>query len=678
MKLSYNWLKEYVDVKNSAKQVASWLTMAGLEVTSMEQKGKDWVFEIEVTTNRPDWLSIIGVARELSAITGKRLKPPLSIARKTLLPRQKGERPEVVIRDRHLCARYTARIIEGVKVGPSPKWLVDRLASVGLRSINNVVDITNFCLYELGQPLHAFDFETIKDSTIVVRRAKKGERIVTIDGIERKLSENILVIADSKAPVAIAGIMGGKYTEVTDSTRTILLESAYFDPVSVRKGARELGLTTESSYRFERRVDIEAVLYASNRAASLVVELCGGKIGELRDIGVKVGPRRIIKLSIERLRRVLDIEISPVVVKRILLSLGLNVGPAGDVLRVEVPSFRQDIAKEEDLFEEVARIYGYEKIPLRMPALLGHIKRRTHKMDVELATRNFLVGLGMDEIVTYSLISKDRISKIYPYEDVVGLKNPLSSQQEILRPTLIPGMLSVASYNLNRKIEDMQLFEFSKIYKKEGDKGYKEISGLSLLICGCIKGWRGKRQLDFFYLKGILESLFEKLGVLDIEYRSANLSIFVSGAQLELLKDDRRLGVMGLISSEIASMWEIKKEIIIAELDFDILFRYASLERSFTGIPKFLPLHRDISMVVDKSISSSELLKCVKGADQKLINSVELIDVYYGEQIPAGKKSLTVSVEYSCPSRQLTVQEIEPVHNRIKDILITNFGAIIR
>ncbi|MCM8782034.1 MAG: phenylalanine--tRNA ligase subunit beta [Candidatus Omnitrophica bacterium] len=677
MKISYNWLREYVDVKNSPQQVAEWLTMAGLEVTSLEKEGKDTILEIEVTTNRPDWLSVIGVAREISAITGKHLKIP-KVQHKS--PIVRNRQIKVEIQDKILCPRYTARIIEDVHVGPSPQWLKGFLEAVGIRSINNVVDITNFCLIELGQPLHAFDYDKLIGQTIIVRKAKKGERIVTIDKAQRELDSDTLIIADEKRPVAIAGIMGGVETEVSESTKTVLVESAYFDSISIRRAQRKFGLTTDSSYRFERGVDLEGVLFASDRAAGLMAEVCGGKIGILKDVGTKAAKTNYIRLSLDKANKILNLNLPPIAVKRILENLGLKVAGAQKEMRIEVPSFRRDLKNAEDLIEEIARMHGYDKIPTTIPKMVGHVERKAFQRTIEESVREILIAEGLDEVINYSLVSQEDLKILgLGGEDVILIKNPLSKQQEAMRPSLIPCMLNVARFNINRKIEDLSIFELSKVYFASKDKKYKEETALCMLSSGKSKNdWRQKRSVDFFEIKGLVETLFDRLGVTNYEFSNSAQQIFYTENSANILVDKIQVGIIGGVKKTILDNFDIKKEIFLCEIKFEKLLEFINIEKRFAILPKFLSVKRDISLIVEKNIYVKDLFNVIKEAGGDVLKGVELSDEYFGEQIPTGKRGLTFSIEYLDVNKQLTDEQIEETHNKIKQALIGRAGAKIR
>jgi len=671
MKISYNWLKEYVEVKNSVKQVAQWLTMIGLEVTSVEEKDKDAVLEIEVTTNRPDWLSVIGVARELSAVTGKRLKTPKLPNILPVIVREK--QIQVEVHDKLLCPRYTARIIDNVRVGPSPEWLRERLEAIGVRSINNVVDITNFCLFELGQPLHAFDYDKLIGRCVMVRRARKGEKIVTIDRVERELDHHMLVIADEKHPVAVAGVMGGLDTEVSEATtKTVLLESAYFDPISIRRTQRGLGLSSDSSYRFERGVDLEGVLFASDRAARLMAQECGGKIGIVKDVGTKVAKPNVIKLSMNKVNRILNVGLSPLAAKKIMVNLGLRVSGAQEELRVGVPSWRKDLEREEDLIEELARIHGYDKIPTTIPQMVGHTDRIGLSRRIEQRAREVLIAQGLDEVLNYSLIDRKDLKTVQLVDDtaIISIKNPLSSQQEVMRPNLLCGMLKVARHNFNRKVDDVGIFELSNVYIRlaAGDQ-YHEYPHLSILMSG---------GADFFNLKGILEILFEKLGVQGVEFASGGPGIVNAGSAAKIIIQGEEVGFMGEAARDVLAAFDIKQKVYLCEMRFAQCLKYVAVDKRFAGPPKFLPTKRDISLVVEKGVHVKDLLAAIREGGGAILKSAALIDEYFGAQIPAGKRGLTFSLEYLSDERQLTETEIEKAHSSIREALVNRFAASLR
>ena len=681
MRISYNWLRDYVDIKVPPEKLAELLTMAGLCVDAIHKKGDDSILEIEITSNRPDWLSYIGVGREVAALTGKKLKIPYSVQRTAYNVRRNTI--SVKVEDKSLCPRYTARIIRNVKVGESPKWLKDRCESMGLRSVNNVVDIINFCMFETGEPMHAFDLDKLKSQSIIVRRAVKGEKIRTIDGVERSLDEETLVIADDKSSVAIAGLMGGVNTEVSPATKNILLEAAYFDPISIRRTSRRLALSTESSYRFERRVDIEKMGRASDRATQLIVESALAQAGEFIDTGKAVPGKKKISLRLDRLNKIIGVEIPLSRAKAILISLGLKVKSSSkNVLESSVPGFRYDLQNEIDMIEEVARIYGYDNIPETIPPVVETGKRLPFEVVVDKNIRDILVNLGLSEIITYSLLSRKTLRLLAKLSDndVIEIRNPLSNEQEIMRPTLAAGMLNAIGWNINRKMKDLKLFELGKAYFKETDNSFSEKRHLTIAVAGQLyDGWIGRpRMMTLFDLKGILEALFQSMGIKDYCVKESRNNLFSPAACASLEMNADVVGMMGQIEPKVLRSFDIKEAVYAAEIDCGKLLKYISLGKRFKEIQKFPSVRRDISVTVDPNILSAKIISLIKETAGDLLKGAELVDRYGGGQIPIGKVGLTYRLEYRDPNRTLEDSDIQSVHSRVINALENNLGAKLR
>ncbi len=667
MKIPFSWLKDYVELGNTRpEEVAERLTIAGLEVVLIEKIGSDSIFDIEITPNRPDCFNMVGIAREVSAACGKRFKPPKI---KKIKPTFKAK-PTVQIKDKALCPRYTARIIKDVKVGPSPKWLVETLEKMGLRSVNNVVDVTNYCLFELGQPTHAFDYDKLKGK-IIARRASKGEKMLMIDGRERALSPEMLVISDEEKAIALGGVMGSKDTEVTNATTNILFESAYFNPVSVRRTSRGLGLISESSYRFERSVDMGMVPLASDKACSMIMDLCGGKAGPIEDKGKATPKEKKIPLRTDRVEKVLGLKIPTSAIKRILSSLRLGVKLMGkSKMIVNVPSFRQDLAGEIDLIEEVVRIYGYDRLPLTMPKVVGHSERIGHTREVSDIVRNALVSLGVDEVITYSLISKKDLEDVTSFDDkkIVVVKNPLSIEQEIMRPSIIPGILGAASWNLNRGMKAFSIFEVGRIYLKES-RELKEKETLTMAFIG--KG-------GFFDLKGALETLFERLGIAEVSFDTGPLPDYLTGQGASVKFGSKIIGALGKIDKKVLDRCDISSSVVLCEISLQDLLEAARLKKRFHAIPKFPSAKRDISIIVKRGTPYSKVVKVIKEAGGEMVKGLELFDQYVGVQIPQGHKGLSFSVEYRSDDRTLTDMDISTLHAKVSGALLEKLGAKIR
>ncbi len=608
--------------------------------------GGDTVFDVEVTPNRPDWLSVIGIAREVSALTGKPLKLPETSLMEDTEPTKKLASIKVEAPD--LCPRYTARVIRGVKIGPSPAWLKETLEKVGVRSINNVVDATNYVLLECGHPLHAFDYNLLNEHRIVVRRAKKGEQLTVIDGTRHELSPDMLVIADAKRPVALAGIMGGKDSEINDKTTDVLLEGAYFLPSNIRKTSRKLGLTSESSYRFERGTDIEGLVWVSNRAAALIQQLAGGQIARgLVDALAKPIQKRRVKCRFAQVNRLLGIEVPPATVHMVLTALSLPVVAAdANACEVEVPTFRVDLEREADLIEEVCRIYGVEKIPAKMQPATVAVSEFDAKWDALARIRQVLTALGFDEAMNQTLVG----------EGALKLQNPLTTDQHALRPSLVPGLLANLRFNVSRHQYDAKLFEIGRVFAVDG----KESLHLALAAtgrrnpCAWETGARGAK-LDYFDLKGAMEELADDLaapgfGVAEVK-------------QIPLLQ---------------AKKLDLRDAAVVVEMELEPLLTAARGEKQFRQLPKFPAVVRDVALVVTESTTHADILAAIKKNGNKNLEQVELFDIFSGGTIPTGKKSMAYSLTYRASERTLTDAEVNEAHEQLKRQLERMLSCEIR
>lgn len=677
MKIPLSWLKDYVNIGTmKPEDVAERLTVIGLEVVMIEKVAGDSVLDIEITPNRPDCLSVLGIAREVAASMNKKVKGPKIKA----VEAKAKSKPVIEIKDKKLCPRYSGRIIHNVKVSDSPRWVTEKLERMDLRPVNNIVDITNYCLFELGQPTHAFDYDKLVGK-ITVRRAIKGEKIITIDGRERTLEPEMLIIADEEKPVALAGVMGSKDTEVTESTRNILFESAYFDPISVRKTSRRLGLISESSYRFERSVDIAGVIPASDRACNLIIELCGGEAGPITDVGARDPKKVKIYLRPEKLKSLLGIDISDAAIKKALASLGLDVELSGKgTMVVSIPTFRQDLKSEVDLIEEGIRVYGYDKLRSTMPTIVGHPKRIEESRELSNITRDALISLGMDEIITYSLISREDAKLIgeIDEEKTVVIKNPLSIEQEIMRPNLISGILHVVQYNINRGAKEIRMFEIGRAYEKSGKK-FKEEDSLSLAFVGDKGGsWLGKTGLSFFDMKGVLESLFEKLGSEEILFKNEGFPDFLTGEAAAIEIGGEIVGYLGKAKKDLLSKFDIEVDVLISEISLNKLFKKVKLNKKFREIPKYPSAKRDVSIIIGKDVPHHSIVSAMREAGGDLVANIELFDQYFGSQVPQGSRSLSYSIEYRAYDRTLTDFEVNQLQTRVCDALVQKLKATIR
>ena len=684
MKVTYNWLKEFVEIKISPQVLADKLTMAGLEVTSLEEAAGDFIFEIEVTSNRPDCLSVLGIAREVAAITGKKLKWSQVTSHKSQV---KDLRPatcdlrsfSIKIEDKKDCPLYAAKIIKDIKVGPSPSWLMKRLELIGCRSVNNIVDITNYILFERGEPLHAFDLDKLKGNSIFVRRAKPGEKITTIDAEQRMLNPDILVIADAERPVAVAGVMGSKDTEVTEATKNILLEAAAFNPVIVRRGRRNLGIQSESSYRFERGVNLEIVKNASWQAAELIQELAGGKCVLAKSSGLTKTKRKSIVLGLSSANKTLGINIPASKIKKILNSLEFKTKiKTKNHFAVGVPGHRPDVTSEIDLIEEIARIYGYENVPQTLPSVEPQVSVGEPRELVSLI-KNILVGLGLNEVITYSLMDKDllRDFRIDQGSQVIEILNPLSKEQEILRPGLIPSLAACVAYNLNQKQDYINIFEVAKVFSQSKASTHEELR-LGIALCGIksllLEQGLIKDPLGLLHLKGVLEALFARLGVRDYNFNAKD-----NTSAITVYAGGEKIGLMAKLEKSVLDKLDIKnKDVFALELSLDRLLFFINLNKKFSHLAIYPGISRDISLILKEEISVGDILKAIKEEGQPLLKQAAVVDYYKGKQIPPGFKGLTLSCLYRSDERTLTEAEINPVHSLICNLLAERFGAQIR
>lgn len=606
--------------------------------------GADTVFDIEVTPNRPDWLSIIGIGREISALTGNPLKLPEVVVLESGEPVEKLT--SVTVEAPDLCPRYSARVIQGVKIGPSPAWLKRILEKVGLRSVNNVVDATNYVLLECGHPLHAFDYKLLAEQRIVVRRAATGERFIAIDGTQHELTPEMLVIADAKRAVALAGIMGGKDSEINDRTTDVLLESAWFLPSSIRKTSKQCGLSSDSSYRFERGADISQVIWASNRAAQLIQELAGGQIARgIVDTLAKPIEKRRVRCRYAQVNRLLGIEVPPETVKKIFAGLSLNVTTSdANGCEVEIPTFRVDLEREADLIEEVCRIHGVEKIPARMQPAIAAVSRFDGQWNARTRVRQILAALGFHEAQNQTLGEQGDLK----------LQNPLTADQQALRSSLVPGLLTNLRTNVSRHQYDVRLFEIGRVFAVDG----KESLRLALAATGRREphSWEtGVRdtKLDYYDVKGALEELGKALG------DSVNAEIKqITPAQAKKL--------------------DLRDAVHVAEIELDRFLVVEEGERTFRELPKFPAVVRDMALVVEEDVQHGDVLAAIAKNPNKFLERVELFDIYRGSSIPTGKKSMAYSLTFRAPDRTLTDAEINGAHEQLKRSLLQIMKCEIR
>jgi phenylalanyl-tRNA synthetase beta chain len=660
----------------------------------------DVVYDLEITPNRPDLNSVIGIAREISALTGN----PLRIPQLDVKPIEAAgtansvSNPLVNVRldDPVLCPRYVARVIQGAKIGPSPDWLKSMLEKVGIRSINNVVDVTNYVMLEVGQPLHAFDYHLLTPATgaqtptIVVRRAADGDKFTTLDGQERLLTNQMLLIADETKAIALAGVMGGANTEINNQTRDVLLESAYFKPQNIRATSKRLDLRTESSYRFERGADLGITDWASRRAAQLILQTAGGQLAPAAVDAYPQPPRPVeVTLRHVKARELLGIEIPVRQQIESLKRLGLDLVGAehGAFNTFRVPSFRVDLKREVDLIEEVARLYGVDHIPASAPR--GAIGTNAHdQVHDDLAeARRILAGVGLFEAQGQTLISKAHAvastdAKATAEVEVVPLANPLSSDMDVLRPTLLAGLLEALSRNLHHKNEDVTLFEIGRVFQQsQGRTVEQRRLGIALTGRRNPPFWKGDdrdAKFDLYDLKGLLEEFFEQFGIRGLSYRgrSASTSLFLESA--EVVTGQQVLGEFGQVLPTLARQHDLKDAVLLAELNLDLLLSRRNPAKSFKPLPLFPPIRRDVAMLLPDAAAHEAVLSAVKQARPPHLESVDLFDVYRGQNVPPGQKSVAYAFTYRSPERTLTDAEVNAAHQQLVEQLKRELHAVIR
>jgi phenylalanyl-tRNA synthetase beta chain len=686
--------------------------------------GGDVVFDLEITPNRSDWNSVIGIAREIAAVTGNKLKMPdvkvgqassLSATGKMPVP-PCNELVSVRLDDPDLCPRYTARVVKGVKIGPSPDWLRTTLEKVGIRSINNVVDVTNYVMLEIGQPLHAFDYHLISRSsgresaqikseptdvgchgkpTIVVRRAKAGEEFITLDGQKHKLNTENLLIADEEKGIALAGVMGGQNSEIKDNTVDVLIESAYFSPTNIRRTSKTLGLRTDASYRFERGADIDINDWASARCAHLILETAGGQLAEgVVDAYPKPVAPKEITLRHHRVNELLGIELRPEEIEFYLGQLGLKstgrkARPVGadaapEPVTFQIPTFRVDLKREVDLTEEVARLHGVDKIPSTPPrgAMGTNAFDATH--DVLAEARRILSGLGLHEAQGQTLISKSEV-RSEKVEEFVALANPLSSDMDVLRPSLLPGLIHSLRHNVSRKNYDAALFEVGRVFKvrQAASPSYAEERRVAIALTGqrAPPFWSGNERdakFDASDLKGVLEEFFDQFGLRGMTFarQAENAALFLESATIQLGK--QTLGEFGQLLPALAKKYDLRDAVLLAELNLDLLLARRNPAKSFKPLPAFPAIRRDVAMIVIEATPHDAVLQVVKQTKPANLEAVELFDVFRGKNVPDGQKSLAYAFTYRAADKTLTDAEVNAAHTKIVEAFKAQLKANVR
>jgi phenylalanyl-tRNA synthetase beta chain len=664
MLVPLEWIREFIDLDMPVEEVDRTLTMLGLEVEGVEEAGGDYVLEVNVTPNRPDCLSMVGIARELSAATGRPLKyPPHEVEN------EKSSALTIETLDRELCPRYAGRVVRGVSAGESPGWMRERIEKCGLRPINSIVDVTNYVLLELGHPLHAFDLGTLRGHEIRVGKAGPDRSFLTLDGVDRALPEDCLLIWDAERPVAIAGVMGGAETEVTEATTDILIESAYFKPESVRRTSKALGLKTESSYRFERGADILGLEAALDRAARLVMEVAGGEAEEKVEAYPEEYKPARIKVGYGKVNRVLGTDLSNEEMLSLLERLGLETDTGGDFFVVTPPPSRPDLEMDADVIEEIARLYGYGNIPTRLPEAEMSSSDRDASRAFVSEVKEAMARGGFSEAISYSFMNEHYLDILkLPEGDgrrrCVGIKNPLRQEDALLRTTLTPSLIEMFLFNFFRGTRDVRLFEVSRVFEQTdallpleplmlGGVYYSEKNAL----------WREEAE-GFYIAKGAIESLLEALKIGQYAFVPSAEPFLHAGKSADIEIAGEKAGFIGAISPGIIEHLDLKArpEVIVFELSMDYLMSLRPEALTFAPIPKYPHIERDVALLLDAGVMSSAVMDIIRAYPSDLIEEAAVFDTYQGVGIPEGKKSLAFSIRYRSRERTLTDEEVEAVH----------------
>ena len=650
----------------------------------------DTIFDLGITPNRSDCFSIIGIAREVSAIFNIPLSIPEFELIETAIPDKKELSVEIKARD--LCHRYTACLIDNITVRSSPLWMRRRLETCGIRPINNIVDITNYVLLEWGQPLHAFDLNTLNGGKIIVRKAEKGETFLTLDGIERIVPENVCLICDSEKPVALGGIMGGASSGISSSTSCVLLESAYFSQTSIARSSRALNLKTEASHRFERGVDMESVVPALNSAASLlaqIVDNCRVNRNFIDCYPQPAANSKPVFLSIKNTNKIIGSDLNKNAIEDIMNRLQIKISEkSADTLCAIPPSFRHDLHEPVDLIEEVARINGYDRIPVTYPkaAIVSRPLDKNRKFASLVS--NILISLGYYEVINYSFISPDHISYLnfHPTDsrlNPIKIINPLSSSQAVLRTSIVPGLLLNLKENLNNKAKTVKIFELGKVFYSAPDNSPPaEPRRIAALLSGnrYNETWNLKQEeIDFYDIKGAVETLLNRLHITSFSFKSNVIDpYFNQKKMLSLFVKNDFIGTVGTIQPGIMGDFEIENSACVFDLDYDKLLKHYSDDIRVTAFSKHPAIYRDLALLVDKEIFSNKVIEIIKSNKSKLIKTVDIFDYYTGNKIPPGKKSLAYKIKFQSPDRTLTDIEVNKICDRLLAILSKEIGAELR
>ncbi|MFQ6616185.1 MAG: phenylalanine--tRNA ligase subunit beta [Fidelibacterota bacterium] len=678
MIVSIDWLKDFVDIEAPARELADLLTNASIETIPVPGER---ALDVETMPNRPDCMSHVGIAREIALITGKKLRLPKVTLKES--ERRTAEEVRVDILDPERCPRYACRVVRNVTVGPSPSWMVERLKMAGIRSLNNVVDISNYVLMELGHPLHVFDLDTVRKNTILVRMGKRGDTLTTLDGEERKIGPENLLICDAERPVALAGVMGGENSEVTETTKHVLIESAYFDPVTIRKGSRSLGLSTEASKRFERGTDYVGLLRALDRVAHMIWQLAGGEVlkGVVDEYPLKM-KRKSITLNSGNADAVAGVHFNHRFIQKTFRGLEISFTRSGASYRCLMPTFRPDLTRSIDLVEELTRVYGYENIEsdTAFEGLLG--KDTGDRMEEISRLKAFFAGLGFNECVSNSLINREQSGHCFPGEGV-GVRNPLSLEMSVLRTSLLPGLFSAVSHNLKRDEQDLALFEYGNIFlpHKESVTGCKEKEQFSGVICGHRRPrrWKGgPEENDFYVLKGYMQALAAFLRLERVQFSDLSRKPGFLFGQALRHREGRTLAEFGEFRPNVLDAYDISIPVFGFILNLETVRKIMRKDRVHTAPSQYPGISRDLSFVVKKNTPVGDIQAVMNAWGTGLLKRVTLYDMYEGKTIPRGHKSVTFNLFFQDRKRTLKDEEVDEIVSTIISKVSEGLNAALR
>ncbi len=656
MKLSPHWLRDFVDLPVDYRRLADELTLAGVAVEGISGEGENTVYEMEITTNRPDAMNHYGVAREASALYDLPLKPIES-----KLPARQGKSDVTIdIHEPALCPRFTAQEIRGAAIKPSPAKIASRLALLDQRPISNAVDATNYVLWESGKPTHVFDLDLIEERKLVIRRARPGEMLKTLDGVDRKLTTDDLVVADAKKPVGLAGVMGGYDTMITEKTRNVLIESAWWDPVTVRRMSKRHGIHTDASHRFERGADFESTVPSTNRVAELILESGGGTlVGDVIDVIARKLDLAPIEMDLREVKRILGEELSTVEISRILKRLGFTLSSGGeDRYLVHIPSWRLDIEREIDLIEELARLHGYDKFANTLPAYTGEvIDRPDAKKDAKLRTS--LLAVGYHEAISLTFISKDDANRFSAAREI-DLANAISDEASVMRTSMVPGMLNMLAYNLNRGTDNVRLFEAGNVFEAAGGKAV-ELKRISIGATGSSVEagvHQSGRPLTFFDLKGDIEDLLAPFACKSLSYDANTADYYHPGRSARAVMDGAMVAQFGQIHPDVATARKLRQDVFVGELYLDRLYQHDLREVRYEALPRFPGVERDFSFVFDDGVVFEKIHSSVEGLGIAELQSFIPVETFRGEKVGAGKYSILMRAKFQSCERTLRDDEV--------------------